>query len=150
MYGSSTLSVAQVEAFDPYTEAEVILYATLSSREDNDPIDNEIIARCKSFNIFERIITSYRWSSFKPFDPVAKRAEATVLDQESGNIFKVSKGAPQVILPLSYNKQEIASKVQVSVDVLANKGYRSLGVAKMRCTVPKDAEDITFPIITHL
>jgi H+-transporting ATPase len=103
------LSVAQVEAFDPYTEAEVILYATLTSREeDNDPIDNAIIARCKSLKLFESISTSYRSSSFKPFDPVAKRAEAIVLDQKIGNIFKVSKGAPQVILSLSYNKQEIS------------------------------------------
>jgi H+-transporting ATPase len=125
------LSVAQVEAFDPYTEAEVILYATLASREeDNDPIDNAIIARCRSLKMFESVNTSYTLSSFKPFDPVAKRSESTVLDQKTGNIFKVSKGAPQVILSLSYNRQEIASKVQSSVDVLANKGYRSLGVAK--------------------
>jgi H+-transporting ATPase len=125
------LSVAQVEAFAPYTEAAVILYATLASREeDNDPIDNAIIARCKALKMFERINTSYTMSSFKPFDPVTKRAESTVLDQKTGNIFKVSKGAPQVILSLSYNKQGIASKVQSSVDVLANKGYRSLGVAK--------------------
>ena len=125
------LSVAEVEPFDRYTEADVVLYATLSSREeDNDPIDNAIIARCKSLKMFERINTSYRSSSFKPFDPVAKRAEAAVLDQTTGNTFKVSKGAPQVILSLSYNKQEIASKVLASVDVLANKGYRSLGVAR--------------------
>jgi H+-transporting ATPase len=125
------LSVAQVEAFDPYTDAEVILYATLASREeDNDPIDNAIIARCRSLKMFESVNTSYTLSSFKPFDPVAKRSESTVLDQKTGNIFKVSKGAPQVILSLLYNKQEIASKVKSSVDVLANKGYRSLGVAK--------------------
>jgi H+-transporting ATPase len=125
------LTVAQVEAFYPHTEAEVILYATLTSREeDNDPIDNAIIARCRSLKMFESVNTSYTLSSFKPFDPVAKRSESTVLDQKTGNIFKVSKGAPQVILSLSYNRQEIASKVQSSVDVLANKGYRSLGVAK--------------------
>lgn len=111
-----------------------ILDATLTSREeDNDPIDNAIIARCKSLKIFESI-TSYRSSSFKPFDPVAKRAEATALDQKTGDIFKVSKGAPQVILSLSYNKQEIASKVQASVDTRANQGYRSLGVAKTDTT----------------
>ncbi len=125
------LSIAQVEAFDPYTEAEVILYATLTSREeDNDPIDNVIIARCKSLKIFEGINTSYKLSAFKPFDSVAKKTEVTVLDKKSGNIFKVSKGASQVILSLLDNKQEIASKVQATVDTLANKGYRSLGVAK--------------------
>lgn len=123
------LSVAEVKGFDPYTEAEVILYATLASREeDNDPIDNAIIGRCKSLKISERV-SSYKLSSFKPFDPLAKRAEATVLDQKSGAIFNVSKGAPQVILSLSDNKKEIVSKVREKVDVLASKGYRSLGVA---------------------
>ncbi|MGA7367804.1 MAG: plasma-membrane proton-efflux P-type ATPase [Nitrososphaeraceae archaeon] len=127
------LSIAQVEAFDSYTEADVILYASLASKEeDNDPIDNVIIARCKSLNIFESISTSYTLSAFKPFDSVAKRTETTVLDKESGNILKVSKGAPQVILSLLNNKQEqeIASRVKVRIDILANKGYRSLGVAR--------------------
>jgi H+-transporting ATPase len=124
------ISVAQVEAFYPYTEAEVILYATLTSREeDNDPIDNAIIARYKSLRITEST-SSYKSNSFKPFDPAAKRTEADVLDQTTGNFFKVCKGAPQVILSLSYNKQEIAPKIQAIVDTLANKGYRSLGVAK--------------------
>lgn len=125
------LSVAEVTGFDQYTEADIILYATLASKEeDNDPIDNAIIERCKSLKIFDRISISYKLSSFKPFDPVIKRAEATILDQNSGTTFNISKGAPQVILSLAGNKKEIASKVQEKVDVLASKGYRSLGVAK--------------------
>lgn len=124
------LSVAEVTGFDQYTEAEVILYATLTSREeDNDPIDNAIIAKCKSLKIFERVST-YKLSSFKPFDPVAKKAEATILDENSGTIFNVAKGAPQIILSLSANEKEIASKVEEKVDILASMGYRSLAVAK--------------------
>jgi len=64
-----------------------------------------------------------------------------VSDDVSGNIFKVSKGAPQVILSLSDNKQKIASRVQASVYALANKGYRSLGVAKT---------DTSFPSISRI
>ncbi|MGA7368288.1 MAG: plasma-membrane proton-efflux P-type ATPase [Nitrososphaeraceae archaeon] len=125
------LHVAEVTGFDEHSEAEVILYATLASREeDNDPIDNAIIAKCKSLKIFDRVSISYKSSSFIPFDPVAKRAEATISDQKSGAIFKTSKGAPQVILSLSINKEEIARKVQATVDMLASKGYRSLGVAR--------------------
>ena len=41
-----------------YTEAEVILYATLNSREDNDPIDNEIITRRK-FSTFLNVSCLY-------------------------------------------------------------------------------------------
>lgn len=124
------LSIVEVESFDPsITEVEVLLYAALASREeDNDPIDNAIIERCKSVKIYERI-RFYKTNFFKPFDPVAKRSEATILDQKSGAIFKVCKGAPQVILSLSGNKRIIVSKVQEKVDILASKGYRSLGVA---------------------
>jgi H+-transporting ATPase len=124
------LSVAEVTGFDQYTEAEVILYATLTSREeDNDPIDNAIIAKCKSLKIFERVST-FKLTSFKPFDPVAKKAEATILDENSGTIFNVAKGAPQIILSLSANEKEVASKVEEKVDILASMGYRSLAVAK--------------------
>jgi H+-transporting ATPase len=124
------LSMAEVTGFDQYTEAEVILYATLTSREeDNDPIDNAIIAKCKSLKIFERVST-FKLTSFKPFDPVAKKAEATILDENSGTIFNVAKGAPQIILSLSANEKEVASKVEEKVDILASMGYRSLAVAK--------------------
>jgi H+-transporting ATPase len=126
------LHVAELTGFDQYTEADVILYATLASREeDNDPIDNAIIAKCKSLKVFDRVSASYKSSTFIPFDPVAKRAEATILDQKSGAIFKISKGAPQAILSLSINnKEEIAQKVQTAVNMLARRGYRSLGVAR--------------------
>jgi len=127
------LSVAEVESFDPsYTEKDVILYANLASREeDNDPIDKAIITKSKSLKIFERVSIDYTTNVFKPFDPVAKRAEATILEKapRSGAIFNVSKGAPQAILSLLGDKKEIVSKVREKVDLLASKGYRSLGVA---------------------
>jgi H+-transporting ATPase len=125
------LHVADVIGFDQYNEADVILYATFASREeDNDPIDNAIIERCSSLKIIDKI-DSYKSGSFKPFDPVIKRVEATVLDQNSGTAFSVSKGAPQVILSLlSGDKSDIVSKVHDKVDMFASKGYRSLGVAR--------------------
>ena len=42
----------------------------------------------------------YQVVGFKPFDPVHKRTEATVTGPD-GTTFKVTKGAPQVILALS-------------------------------------------------
>ena len=42
----------------------------------------------------------------------------------------VSKGAPQVILALVLNKDDISAKVDESVRRLASKGFRSLGVAR--------------------
>ena len=50
----------------------------------------------------ERRLKGYQVVHFQPFDPVHKRTEATVKG-EDGKQFKVTKGAPQVILEMSAN-----------------------------------------------
>ena len=64
-----------------------------------------------------------------PFDPVHKRTEATVKGTD-GKQFKVSKGAPQVILELSANKEQVKPAVDKAVNEFAARGFRSLGVAR--------------------
>jgi H+-transporting ATPase len=66
---------------------------------------------------------------FQPFDPVHKRTEATVKEQ-NGNIFKVTKGAPQVILALDSNSAGLQSQIEKAVNNFASRGFRSLGVAR--------------------
>ena len=66
---------------------------------------------------------------FQPFDPVHKRTEATVKG-EDGKQFKVTKGAPQVILALSANAAKVKLDVDKAVDEFAARGFRSLGVAR--------------------
>ncbi len=66
---------------------------------------------------------------FLPFDPVHKRTEATVQGAD-GKQFKVTKGAPQVILALSANAVEVKSAVDKAVDAFAARGFRALGVAR--------------------
>ncbi|MDE1829157.1 MAG: plasma-membrane proton-efflux P-type ATPase, partial [Thaumarchaeota archaeon] len=123
------LSVAELVTFDRFTESDLLLSATLASRgEDKDHIDNAIIAKSKTVGTFNES-RSYKKVSFKPFDPVIKRVEATIEDS-SGSKFMVSKGAPQSILSLVLNKDRISDKVEESVRKLASKGFRSLGVAK--------------------
>ncbi len=105
------------------------MFATLASRgEDTDHIDNAIIARAKTSGVLEKSM-SYKQISFKPFDPVIKRVESRIEDS-SGNEFMVSKGAPQSILALVLNKNDVSAKVDESVRRLASKGYRPLGVAR--------------------
>jgi H+-transporting ATPase len=60
---------------------------------------------------------------------VSKRTEATVQDADR-NQFKVSKGAPQVILQLVPDKESIKDNVDKQVDTFASRGYRALGVGK--------------------
>ena len=71
----------------------------------------------------------YKVTHFQPFDPVHKRTEATVTGTD-GKAFKVTKGAPQVILALSANAAEVKPAVDKAVNEFAARGFRSLGVAR--------------------
>ena len=123
------LSVGNVISFDDFSSNDILIYGTLASREeDEDAIDNTIINKAKMIEGFEKIINSYTIANFTPFDPVIKRTEAKVKDKD-GKIFKVAKGAPQIILSLSSNKQDLSNKVNEYVDEFAKKGFRALGVA---------------------
>ncbi|MCX9026410.1 MAG: plasma-membrane proton-efflux P-type ATPase [Candidatus Methanoperedens sp.] len=122
------LSVAEVKSFEGFTENDVLLMGALASREeDQDTIDNAIITKARASNLFADV-QGYRATGFKPFDPVLKRTEATI--ETAKGMFKVTKGAPQVILSLVSNKKDAASKVDGIVSDFAAKGHRSLGVAR--------------------
>ena len=58
-----------------------------------------------------------------------KRTEATVKGTD-GKEFKVTKGAPQVILELSANAEQVKTAVEKAVNEFAARGFRSLGVAR--------------------
>jgi H+-transporting ATPase len=134
------ISVATIKTFGGSNEEDVILNGILSSREeDQDPIDNAIIVKGNDYEDLRKIIEGYTVEKFIPFDPVIKRTEAIVKDT-TGKSIKVIKGAPQVILSLSINKDTIGDEVNNFVDEFASKGYRALGVAKS----VKGKEDFNF------
>ncbi len=119
------LTVAEVRPFEGFKENDVLLLGALASREeDQDPIDNAILAKVKPM---KHGMPAYKTITFVPFDPVSKRTEATI-EGDDGVRFKVSKGAPQVILELAAN-MEVSSLVNEIVSDFAAKGHRSLGVA---------------------
>jgi H+-transporting ATPase len=123
------LSVAELVTFDKFTDSDLLMFATLASREeDNDHIDNAILSKAKASGILDKS-KSYKQLSFKPFDPVIKKVESKVEDP-SGKKSTVSKGAPQVILALVLNKDDISARVDESVRRLSSKGFRCLGVAR--------------------
>ena len=124
------ISVATIKPFGDNNEKDVILNGILASREeDQDPIDQAIIVKGKDYEELNKIIEGYAVEKFTPFDPVIKRTEALVQDT-TGKSINVIKGAPQVILSLSVNKDAIGTEVNKTVDEYASKGYRALGVAK--------------------
>ena len=121
------ITLSEFVPFGNYKENDLLLYGSLASREeDNDPIDNAILLKAKASEPLKVKIESYKIKEFKPFDPVIKHTEATVEGPEGK--LKVAKGAPQIILDMSSNKEEIEQKVKEKVDSLASKGYRALGV----------------------
>jgi H+-transporting ATPase len=106
--------------------AQVILYGALASRaENNDTIDLAILDGLKD----KDVLKNYELIHFQPFDPVHKRTEASVKTKD-GKTFSVTKGAPQVILALSLNADQVKSAVDKAVNEFASRGFRSLGVAK--------------------
>jgi len=124
------LTVAEAQAFDTFEIDDALLYGTLASRAENqDPIDDAVITKAKSIKAVADALGQYSVVDFKPFDPVSKRTEATVQSRD-GARFKVSKGAPQVVLSLVSNKAEIENRANEIITAFAAKGHRALGVVK--------------------
>jgi H+-transporting ATPase len=124
------LTVVSAQTFGKFTLEDILLFGTLASREENhDPIDDAVIAKAKANETVAASLGSYQVLDFKPFDPVSKRTEATVKTAD-GREIRVSKGAPQVFLPLVSNRAEVENKIDEIVNNFAGKGYRALGVAK--------------------
>jgi H+-transporting ATPase len=128
---TGTLTQNKLTMGDPFTlnnisPEQVILDAALASRaEDQDTIDLAVLAGVKDTKQFK----PYQVTHFQPFDPVHKRTEATVKDSE-GHTFKVTKGAPQVIVSLDPDAAKTKSEVDKAINDFASRGFRSLGVAR--------------------
>ncbi len=105
---------------------EVIRCAALASRaEDKDTIDLAVIGGLKD----EQALKGCQVLHFTPFDPVHKRTEAKVKSAD-GKEFQVAKGAPQVILAMAANAQDVKPAVDRAVNEFAARGFRSLGVVR--------------------
>ncbi|HEU5247365.1 MAG TPA: plasma-membrane proton-efflux P-type ATPase [Candidatus Udaeobacter sp.] len=126
------LTLGEAEPWGGADAATLILMASLASRAaDNDPIDLAVMAGLKD----PAILKSYQQEQYVPFDPVAKRTEATIKDT-SGKLFRVTKGAPQVILALAKLSGSDLEKASNTVNSLASRGYRTIGVAVAQADGP--------------
>jgi H+-transporting ATPase len=128
---TGTLTQAKLSPGDPFTVKgisanEVMLAAALASREeDEDPVDLAVLSGIKDNDKLK----SYTIEHFTPFDPVHKRTEALAKGQD-GREFKVTKGAPQIILALDKNASTIKDDADKAITDFASRGFRSLGVAR--------------------
>ncbi len=121
------LTLGKAEVFEAADEQDLILAAALASKAENkDAIDLAVIGALND----AEAVSPYTQIHFMPFDPMGKRTEAEIKTSD-GTSFKVSKGAPQVILKLAQVTGEQAERANAIIQDLAGKGFRTLGVARM-------------------
>ncbi len=94
---------------------------------DPDAIDKVI----RDYITDQARLNSYVELDFLPFDPVAKRTEATVKSPE-GETITVSKGAPQVICNMAWNADAIRAEVEKGMEEFAAKGLRPVATAELK------------------
>ena len=120
------LTLGEPFCLDGITADQVILAGALASRADNnDTIDLAVLGGLKD----KAALKPFNITHFMPFDPVHKRTEATVKGAD-GKTFKVTKGAPQVILELATHAAAVKDNVDKAVNDFAARGFRALGVAR--------------------
>ncbi len=128
---TGTLTQNSLTLGDPFSSqgtsaADVVVAGALASRADNDdPIDLAVLGGLSD----PKDLQDYTVTHFEPFNPVDKRTEADVTDA-AGTTFRVSKGAPQVILALAEDSATVKAAVDTAVNDFAARGFRSLGVAR--------------------
>ncbi len=125
----NNLSVTDCVSFNGCKKEDVIRLAMLASQEKGmDAIDLAILANGKSLGI-DKIIESYKQTSFTPFDPSIKRTEAII--EDGTDRFKVVKGAAQTVLGLSKDMdKDTIEQVEAAIKEFSLKGYRTLAIGR--------------------
>jgi H+-transporting ATPase len=125
----NNLSVTDSVSFNGCRKEDVIRLAMLASQEKGmDAIDLAILAHGKSLGI-DKVIESYKQTSFTPFDPSIKRTEAII--EDGTDRFKVVKGAAQTVIGLSKGMdKDTMENVEAAVKEFSLKGYRTLAIGR--------------------
>ncbi|GLU22551.1 hypothetical protein SLE2022_386170 [Rubroshorea leprosula] len=122
-----TVDRTLIEVFNSNMDKDliVLLAARASRLENQDAIDAAIVNMLADP---KEARANIREVHFLPFNPVDKRTAITYIGSD-GIWYRASKGAPEQILNLCQEKNEIAGKVHAIIDKFAERGLRSLGVA---------------------
>ncbi|KAL8497723.1 hypothetical protein ACS0TY_021159 [Phlomoides rotata] len=123
-----TVDKTLIEVFPKNMDKDgLMLCAAMASRVENqDAIDASIVNMLGDPKEARAGITEVH---FLPFNPVGKRTAITYYDS-TGNWHRCSKGAPEQIIELCNLKGGELKKAHDIIDNYANRGLRSLGVAR--------------------
>ncbi|CAN6450935.1 unnamed protein product [Victoria cruziana] len=117
-----------IEVFAKGVDKEyVILLAARASRTENqDAIDAAMVGMLADP---KEARAGIREVHFLPFNPVDKRTALTYIEAD-GSWHRASKGAPEQMLNLCNSKEDVRRKVHSVIDKFAERGLRSLAVAR--------------------
>ncbi|CAD6265800.1 unnamed protein product [Miscanthus lutarioriparius] len=116
---------------------EVILLAARASRVENqDAIDAAMVGMLGDPKEAREGIKEVH---FLPFNPVDKRTALTYINLADNSWHRVSKGAPEQIITLCKCKEDVVDKVHAIIDKYAERGLRSLAVARQE--LPEKSKD---------
>ncbi|OMO61782.1 Cation-transporting P-type ATPase [Corchorus capsularis] len=113
----------------------MLLAARASRVENQDAIDASIVGMLGDPKEARAGITEIH---FFPFNPVDKRTAITYIDKD-GEWHRCSKGAPEQIIDLCNLTGELKEKAIGVIDSFADRGLRSLGVARQ--TIPEKIKE---------
>ncbi|KAJ8497313.1 hypothetical protein OPV22_007865 [Ensete ventricosum] len=116
-------------------DAAILVPARASRTENQDAIDAAMVGMLADP---KEARAGIREVHFLPFNPVDKRTALTYIDAD-GNWHRVSKGAPEQILSLCNCKEDVRNKVHSVIDKFAERGLRSLAVARQE--VPEKSKE---------
>ena len=123
------------------TSSTVLLHAALACKWNEPPrdaVDRLVLGASNEDGtspIDKHELQRYVQLNYVPFDPMTKRTESMIRDNETGKEYKVSKGAPHIILdllPKTDACNSIRQQVERDVAKYGERGIRSLAVARTK------------------
>lgn len=131
--GTLTLNKLSVEVgnlvcMPGYQLEDVLKLAALSTNiTTEEPID---VTLWEAYNKRDELTTEWKQIKMVPFNPVDKYTNRFVKSEKTGEIIRLMKGSPQVVLRNAHNSSEITEFINGKIVEFANRGFRALGIAK--------------------
>lgn len=131
--GTLTLNKLSVEVgnmvcMEGYSIEDVLKYSALSTNiTTEEPID---VTLWEAYNKREELLTEWKQIKMVPFNPVDKFTNRYVKNEKTGDVIRLMKGSPQVVLKNAYNSADISDLINGKIVEFANRGFRALGIAK--------------------
>ena len=131
--GTLTLNKMEIQEYCPtYSDyakdyQETVQYAAMAAKwkePPKDALDTMVLGAADL-----EALDTYEMVDHTPFDPTIKRTESIIKNTKTGEEFRVSKGAPQIISALVADSS-VQERVAAEVQVQGARGIRCLAVAR--------------------